>query len=121
MRLRLATNAAGEVRLTNGCAGSTLIGPYAPATPTHVIVRYSPPSAYWILVDGENDGFEDNLAVEGDVCNVGNLSHMNIYGWRTTPGDPVTVAVDNLIVDWLPLFVDGFEGGDTSLWSATAP
>lgn len=118
--LRLRNNSAGQINLLNFCA-TTAVGTYTIGTPVNVVVRYSPPSAYWVIVDGENNGFEDNLPLEGDSCVPGNLTQLTVYAWRSSLGNPVTVAFDNLVVDWLPIFVDGFESSDTSLWSATVP
>lgn len=118
IRARLWTVGNGIIRLNNGCA-LVDVGTYTPGTPVNVVLRWAPPGAIWVIVDGENDGFEDNLAVESTSCNQGDLRDV----WALAGGgtDPLTVALDDLEVAWLPLFIDGFESGDTSLWSAEAP
>lgn len=112
--VRLLATSTGLVRLADGCA-TTDVGTYSPGVPINVVVRWAPPDLVWLIVDGENDGFEDNTPVETVSCNPGNLAHLWVFAGGGT--NPVTVAVDDLVVDWLPLFVDGFESGDTSLWS----
>lgn len=116
--VRLHATASGLLQLNDGC-GAIDVGAYSPGVPINVIVRWAPPDAVWLIVDGENDGFENNTPFATTSCNPGNLAHLWVFAGGGT--DPVTVALDDLVVGWLPLFVDGFELGDTSLWSAEVP
>lgn len=118
IRARLWAVGNGVIRLNDGCA-LVDVGTYTPGTPVNVVLRWAPPGAIWVIVDGENDGFEDNVAVESTSCNQGDLRDVWVFAGGGT--DPRTVVLDDLEVVWLPLFIDGFESGDTSLWSAEAP
>lgn len=40
---------------------------------------------------------------------------------RIRPGRQSEVLVDDLVLQEMPIFSDGFESGDTSTWSSTAP
>lgn len=117
VKARIHATATGQLRVTDSCGAPTVLGNYTAGTPVAVIVLFAPPSSYWILADGENDGFDDNVPVAGDSCQPGNLLFLNTYAWRTSGSDPVTVAFDDLVVAWLPIFVDDFESADTSHWT----
>lgn len=119
IRVRLSTTGAGALQLNNGC-GFTPIDSFTPGTPVDVILLFEPPATYWALVDPEGNGFDDDLPVAGESCNPGDLTQIYAYAWSPV-GDSVRVAFDDLVVDWLPIFVDDFETGDTEDWSATTP
>jgi hypothetical protein len=116
---RLRTTAAGNLQLGDGCAIHTLDS-YTPGFPVTVLVHFAPPDSLWAIVDTEGDGFDDDVPVQTTSCNPGNLTGLFAYAWATVAG-PARVAFDELVVDWLPLFVDDFETEDTARWSLTAP
>jgi len=119
VQVRLETTAAGELRLADGCTLSSL-GGYTPGMPVAVVLLFAPPSSFWVVADGEGDGFDDNTPVAGESCRPGNLHGFYAYAWRSAPG-AASVAFDDFEVDWMPLFVDDFETGGMALWSVAAP
>jgi len=119
IRVRLWTTASGELQLNNGCA-ITPIDSFTPGTPIDVLLLFEPPATYWALLDPEGNGFDDDLPVEGESCHPGDLSRLWVFAVNVL-GDPANLAFDDLVVNWLPIFVDDFETGDTEDWSATTP
>lgn len=119
VQVRLRATEAGELRILDGC-GFVALGTYTPGTPVPVVLLFAPPASYWVIADGENDGFDDNTPVEGESCQPGNLTALYAYAWRSG-GGPATVAFDTLEVEWMPIFVDDFETGGTDLWSLDLP
>ncbi len=119
VQVRLRAIESGELRVHDGC-GVTVLGSYTPGTPVAVVLLFAPPASYWVVADGENDGFEDNTPVAGESCQPGDLNGLIAYAWRSS-GGPATVAFDDLQVAWLPIFVDDFESSDTAAWSLEQP
>ncbi|MBZ0088872.1 MAG: hypothetical protein K8H90_00690 [Thermoanaerobaculia bacterium] len=119
VKVRLRTTAAGELTVSDGCS-ATPLGSYTPGTPVDVVVQFAPPSSIWVIADGENDGFDDNVPVAGEICNPGNLNALHVYAWGTLD-DAATAAFDDLEVEWLPIFADDFESSDTAAWSLEQP
>ena len=119
VQVRLRTNSAGELLVGDGC-GIAPLGTFTPGTPVAVVLLFAPPASYWVIADGENDGFDDNTPVAGESCSPGNLNALYAYAWHSS-GGPAAVAFDTLEVAWMPIFVDDFETGGTELWSLDLP
>lgn len=124
VRLRLL-NSGRDIQVAHLCGASLSVGSITPGTPFAVRVRIFPPDGYSVTLDDERDGFFNDAEIIGSYCQTGNVQFVSLEGFKRN----VRVAFDEVFIDEISIgpppseiiFEDGFETGNTSLWSLALP
>ncbi len=74
----------------------------------------------FVDVFGFNQGFIENGCVTDDPQVVVRSDSLSIYGLQCSQGPTATAGCDGPALDMM-IFADGFESGDTSVWSSSDP
>ena len=124
VRLRIISN--GTIADQFG----TVVSSYAANTPLRFRADIDMASMSWACtIDDELNGFSDDPVVSGlpfvnppSVISQIDTVFLGIFGsFSACAGSRVVAYDDVTIYDFPPIFIDGFETGDTTRWTATVP
>jgi len=106
----------------------TPVASYAPNTPLRVRAELDLATKSWACtVDDELDGFADDPIASGlpfvnpGISQIGLVAPVLFGNYSTCTGSRIIAYDDVYIISFPPIFVDGFESGDTLAWTRALP